>query len=57
MTIVCVICAALASGLIMGLVSLDDFDLRVLMESSEDDVLYSADKADMRRKKEAAIKL
>ncbi|KAF4745629.1 hypothetical protein FOZ63_007833, partial [Perkinsus olseni] len=57
MTVVCVVCAALASGLTMGLVSLDDFDLRILMESSEDDVPDPADKAEMRKEKQAAIKL
>ncbi|KAF4757414.1 hypothetical protein FOZ63_009800 [Perkinsus olseni] len=41
----------------MGLVSLDDFDLRILMESSEDDVPDPADKAEMRKEKQAAIKL
>ncbi|EER16802.1 conserved hypothetical protein [Perkinsus marinus ATCC 50983] len=57
MTVICVICAALASGLTMGLVSLDDFDLRILMESSEEDVPDPADKAEMRKEKRAAVRL
>ena len=56
-TIVCIIFAGLAAGLTMGLVSLEPFDMKILMEANEVDCLTDVEKEELRREKAYAQKL
>ncbi len=51
MTVLCVMCAALAAGLTMGLVSLEPFDMQILMEASVDDCLTDNDRHELIKEK------
>jgi hypothetical protein len=51
MTLLCVLCAALAAGLTMGLVSLEPFDMQILMEASVDDCLTETDRLELIKEK------
>ena len=56
-TITCILFAALAAGLTMGLVSLEPFDMKILMEANEVDCLTEVEKEELRREKAYAEKL
>ena len=53
----CVCIAALAAGLTVGLVSIDPFDLQVILETDEDDMETSEEKEQLARDKKSAAKL
>ena len=54
---VCVVVAALAAGLTVGLVSIDPFDLQVILETALDDCETPSEAEELTRNKEAAVKL
>ena len=56
-TIACILFAALAAGLTMGLVSLEPFDMKILMEANEADCLTESERDELRREKAYAEKL
>jgi metal transporter CNNM len=56
-TIGCILFAALAAGLTMGLVSLEPFDMKILMEANEADCLTDVEREELRREKACAKKL
>ena len=56
-TIACILFAALAAGLTMGLVSLEPFDMKILMEANEADCLTEIEKEELRREKAYAERL
>jgi len=56
-TFVCILTAALAAGLTMGLVSLEPFDMKILMEANEDDCTTDEERNELRREKAYARKL
>jgi metal transporter CNNM len=56
-TIACILFAGLAAGLTMGLVSLDPFDMKILIEANEADCLSEAEIDELRREKEYAASL
>ena len=56
-TIGCILFAALAAGLTMGLVSLEPFDMKILMEANEADCLTEVEREELRREKGCAEKL
>ena len=53
----CVCVAALAAGLTVGLVSIDPFDLQVILETEEADMETDEEKAQLGRDKHSAAKL
>ena len=53
----CVCIAALAAGLTVGLVSIDPFDLQVILETEEADMETEEEQAQLRREKQNAAKL
>ena len=53
----CVCVAALAAGLTVGLVSIDPFDLQVILETDEADAETEEEKKQLRRDKKSASKL
>ena len=55
--LVCVLVAALAAGLTVGLVSIDPFDLQVILETNPDDCESEEERRQLEANKEAAIKL
>ena len=56
-TVVCILFAALAAGLTMGLVSLDSFDMKILMEANEADCLTESEREELRSEKAYAEKV
>jgi metal transporter CNNM len=56
-TVICVIAAALASGLTMGLVSIDPFDMQIILEASESDCATDAEREELRREKSLAKRI
>ena len=56
-TIGCILFAALAAGLTMGLVSLEPFDMKILMEANEADCLTEVEREELKREKACAQKL
>ncbi len=56
-TIACIVFAALAAGLTMGLVSLEPFDMKILIEANEADCLSEIEREELRREKEYAQSL
>lgn len=56
-TIICIVFAALAAGLTMGLVSLEPFDMKILMEANEDDCTTDGEKEELRREQAYAKRL
>jgi metal transporter CNNM len=56
-TIACILFAALAAGLTMGLVSLEPFDMKILMEANEADCLSEVEREELRKEKEYAQSL
>ena len=56
-TIACILFAALAAGLTMGLVSLEPFDMKILIEASEADCLSEEEREELRKEKEYAQSL
>ena len=56
-TLACILFAALAAGLTMGLVSLEPFDMKILMEANEADCLTELERDELRREKAYAHKL
>lgn len=53
----CVICAALAAGLTMGLVNLDDFEMSLLMETKEEDCESDREREELRIKQRSAARV
>lgn len=56
-TIICILFAALAAGLTMGLVSLEPFDMKILIEANEADCLSEVERDELRKEKEYAQQL
>jgi metal transporter CNNM len=56
-TVMCILFAALAAGLTMGLVSLEPFDMKILMEANEADCLTVEEQEELRREKAYAEKV
>jgi metal transporter CNNM len=56
-TIICILFAALAAGLTMGLVSLEPFDMKILIEANEADCLSDVERDELRKEKEYAQQL
>ena len=56
-TVACILFAALAAGLTMGMVSLEPFDMKILMEANEADCLSDVEREELRREKEYAESL
>ena len=56
-TFACILFAGLAAGLTMGLVSLDPFDMKILMEANEADCLTEVEREELRKEKACAENL
>jgi metal transporter CNNM len=56
-TVGCILFAALAAGLTMGMVSLEPFDMKILMEANEADCLSEVERDELRKEKEYAESL
>jgi len=57
MALVCIVCAAIAAGLTMGLVSLDDRELEVIQEADSSDCDGPEEKERLRQNQEAARRI
>ena len=51
---ICVLAAALASGLTMGLVSIDPLDMKIILETNEEDCSTDAERDELRKEKAIA---
>ena len=56
-TFLCVLAAALASGLTMGLVSIEPFDMQIIMQANEADCPTESEREELRREKLLAKKV
>ena len=56
-SVLCVIAAALASGLTMGLVSIEPFDMQIILQASESDCATDSEREELRREKSLARKI
>ena len=56
-TVLCLMCAAMAAGLTMGFVSLDPFEIDVLLETAEEDCETEEEAKELRREKEHAARV